>query len=90
MEPCRPSPFRGDITEAPGARPLSKDRAASRKACGMNRLTEALGACWRRYRRASILTMIVFAATFATPSLASATYTVTTRGGPVETEPHVY
>jgi len=79
---------------APGARrhvalnEAVEGNGRARKARGMNRLTEALGACWRRYRRASILTTLVLAATFAAPSLASAN--IVSYGGPVATKPHVY
>ncbi len=50
-------------------------------------------ACWRRHRCALFLATIVLAAMFAATSLALAediNVSVTSHGGPVETEPHVY
>ena len=62
------------------------------RARGISRFVGALGAGRGRYH-ASVLTTIVLAATFAAPSFASAEEvydSVTTHGGPVQTEPHVY
>ncbi len=63
----------------------------TRKVRGIGWLDVPLGAGCRRYG-VSLLTMTVLAATLAMPSpaLAKVTPKLTTDGGPVETEPHVY